>query len=111
MVDRSPPRSGPRHIKEILEALFRHAGIEQQIQASQALVCWSAVAGEEIAEHSRAATVERGTLFVEVENSVWMHRLQTQISDLKSRLNRELQERDPKSEPIREIRFRLWKDE
>jgi len=111
MDDRSPAHPGPQHIKDILESLFRQAGIEKQIRASQALLCWSSVSGEETAEHARAVSVEKGTLIVEVRNSVWMHRLQTRSSDLKNGLNRELKDRDPEAEPIREIRFRLWQEE
>jgi predicted nucleic acid-binding Zn ribbon protein len=104
------PNPGPQHIKDVLENLFRRTGIDKQLQDSAALLCWDAVAGERIVEHATAVNVERGTLFVEVANSVWMHLLQTQVSELRNRLNQELKARSPASQPIQEIRFRLRHD-
>jgi predicted nucleic acid-binding Zn ribbon protein len=102
---------GPQHIKDVLEALFRRTGIDQQLQDCAALRCWDQIAGERIAGHASAVSVEKGTLFVEVANSVWMHLLQTQVSTLKSRLNQTLKSRSPESHPIQEIRFRLRHDD
>lgn len=99
--------SGPQHIKEILETVLKETGLEKQILDHGALLCWDRIAGEKISSHTKALYVERGTLFVEVDSSVWMHRLQLQEQDLLSRLHRECEKQAPGGEPIRQIRFRM----
>ena len=103
--------SGPQHIKEILETVLRDTGLEKQILDHGALLHWDRVAGKEISCHTKAVYVERGTLFVDVDNSVWMHRLQLMESDLLGRLNREMEGQAPGGAPLQRIRFRMTRGE
>lgn len=107
MNEKSSPDTGPEHIKKILEDVFKDSGLESQVRAHSALIFWKRVAGEEIYARAKAAYLERGTLFVAVESSVWIHRLQLQETDLRKRMNRELAKEAPGVDPIKQIRFRL----
>jgi len=104
------PALGPEHIKKILEDVFKDTGLGDQVRAQSALIYWERVAGQEIHKRAKASYLEGGTLFVEVENSVWMHRLQLQEADLRKRLNLELAREVPEAESIKQIRFRLWNE-
>ena len=107
MNEKASSDTGPEHIKKILEEVFKDTGLESQLRANSALILWKRVAGEEIYTRAKAAYLERGTLFVAVESSVWMHRLQLQETDLRRRMNRELAKEAPDVDPIKQIRFRL----
>lgn len=95
-------RKGPEHIGTVLDSLFKQQGIEESIRRHRAVVDWDSVVGEKVSRHANAVHIEHGTLVVEVENSVWMHRLQMEESDLRTRINRHYGE-----DIIQQIRFRL----
>jgi predicted nucleic acid-binding Zn ribbon protein len=97
---RSKP--GPQHIGTILDSFFKQQGLEEAIRIHRAVVDWGSVVGDAVSRHTRAVHVEHGTLIVEVESPGWMHRLQMQEGELRTRINRHFGE-----EIIRQIRFRL----
>jgi predicted nucleic acid-binding Zn ribbon protein len=95
-------RKGPQHIGTILDSFFRQQGIEEPIRVHRAVVDWDSIVGDAVSRHGRAVHIEHGTLIVEVESPGWMHRLQMQELELRSRINRHFGE-----DIIRQIRFRL----
>ncbi len=95
-------RKGPEHIGTVLDSLFKQQGIEESIRVHRAVLDWDAVVGDTVARHASAVHIERGTLVVEVESSVWMHRLQMEEATLRAQVNRHYGE-----DIIRQIRFRL----
>jgi predicted nucleic acid-binding Zn ribbon protein len=97
---RSKP--GPQHIGTILDSFFKQQGLEETIRVHRAVVDWDSVVGDTVSRHARAVHIEHGTLIVEVESPGWMHRLQMQEEELRTRINRHFGE-----EIIRQIRFRL----
>jgi predicted nucleic acid-binding Zn ribbon protein len=97
---RSKP--GPQHIGTILDSFFKQEGLEEDIRVHRAVLDWDSVVGDAVARHARAVHIEHGTLIVEVESPGWMHRLQMQEGDLRTRVNRHFGE-----DVIRQIRFRL----
>jgi predicted nucleic acid-binding Zn ribbon protein len=86
----------------VLDAFFKQQGIEASIRAHRAVVDWDTIVGDAVSCHTRAVHIEHGTLIVEVENPAWMHRLQMQEQDIRTRINRSFGE-----EIIEQIRFRL----
>jgi predicted nucleic acid-binding Zn ribbon protein len=102
MGGRTGQKSRPEHIGTILKGLLRHKGLDESIHAHRAVVYWDSLVGEEVSRHAKAVQVERGRLIVDVENSIWMHQLQMQESELRQRINQQLS-----GEPILQIRFRL----
>ena len=103
--------SGPQHIRNILETVFSEAGLEEQVRLNRALMYWEHIAGPEISPYSRALFVERETLWVEVDNSVRMHKFQMLEGDLKKRMNHEIRKRNDPAGVIRQIRFRLMEND
>ena len=99
---RGSSKPGPQHIGTILDSLFEQQGIEESIRVHRVVVDWDSVVGDEVSRHARAVHIEHGTLIVEAESPGWMHRLQMQEGDLRSRVNQHFGE-----EVIRQIRFRL----
>ena len=95
-------RKGPEHIGTVLDSLFKQQGIEESIRIHRAVGDWDSVVGEAVSRHASAVHIEHGMLVVEVESSVWMHRLQMEESALRTRINRHFGE-----DIIRQIRFRL----
>jgi len=102
--------SGPQHIRSILNTLLRETGLEDHVRENRALLYWEEAAGEDLCRHARAAYVENGTLWVEVNNSVRMHSLQMQEADLRGRLNGVIRRSGSPTGAVRQIRFRLMTD-
>lgn len=102
MERRGRSNPGPEHIATILDALFKEQRLAESLRVHRALVAWDSLVGDAISRHATAALVEHGTLIVEVDSPGWMHRLQMQESELRTRINRHCGE-----EIIRQIRFRL----
>jgi predicted nucleic acid-binding Zn ribbon protein len=103
--------SGPEHIRTILKTVFRDSGLEDQLRENRAVLCWEDVAGPELARVTRGSYVEKGTLWVEVNNSVRMHSLQMQETDLRTRLNLALKQSGSTAGAVRQIRFRLMEND
>lgn len=101
---------GPQHIRRILEDFFRETGMETHVRENRAVLHWEEAAGTDLCRHTRAAYVEKGTLWVEVNNSVRMHSLQMQEAQLRERLNVAIRRTGSVTEPIGQIRFRLMTD-
>jgi len=99
--------SRSKHIRQILETVLEETGLKERMRDNEALLHWSRAVGEKASRHTEAAHVERGTLFVDVDNTVWMHQLQMQESELRTRLNQELEAHTPGDSSIKQIRFRL----
>jgi hypothetical protein len=102
--------SGPEHIRNILKTVLRDTGLEDQLRENRAVLCWEEVAGPELSKVTRGAYVEKGTLWVEVNNSVRMHSLQMQETDLRNRLNLALKQSGSGAGAVRQIRFRLMEN-
>ncbi len=101
------PGSRAEHIRQVLETVLEETGLEERMRDNRALLHWNRAAGEKASRHTEAAHVEQGTLFVDVDNTVWMHQLQMQESELRDRLNQEIENHTPGHASIGRIRFRL----
>ena len=95
-------KAGTEHIGKILDSFFKQRGIEESIRVQQAVLEWDSLVGDVVSKHAKAVHIEHGTLIVEVESPGWMHRLQMQELELRTRVNRHFGE-----DIIRQIRFRL----
>jgi predicted nucleic acid-binding Zn ribbon protein len=95
-------KAGPEHIGTILDSFFKQQGIEESIRVHRAVLDWDSLVGDSVSRHAKAVHIEHGTLIVEVESPGWMHRLQMQELEFRTRVNRHFGE-----DIIRQIRFRL----
>jgi hypothetical protein len=72
---------------ELLPGLVHDKGWEKQLDLHTIFLEWQKRATEEVAEHAQPLKIERGVLWLEVENSSWMQQLQYQKLELLDRLN------------------------
>ncbi|MGM0501540.1 MAG: DUF721 domain-containing protein [Bacillota bacterium] len=89
-------------IKELLNRALRQLGISKKVKKTQLLDTWSRVIGKDIQEHTEAKYFDRGTLFVNVDNSSWAHQLLFMKQNLMEKINNKLDE-----ELVTEIRFKV----
>ncbi len=57
---------------ELVPNVLTHLRLEQRVAESQLLQLWQKIMDPVIAAHSRPVGLVRGTLFVEVDSSVWL---------------------------------------
>jgi predicted nucleic acid-binding Zn ribbon protein len=74
-------------VDEVLGGLLRSLGIHEEVARQGVLDRWADVVGERIAEVTRARSVSRGILFVEVRSSAWITELNLMRHELMTRLN------------------------
>ena len=77
---------GPRHVSDGLNRLLRGLGAPPTDVVAALFELWPALAGAEMAEHSRPVRVVNRRLVVEVEDSAWAARLRLEEASLLARL-------------------------
>lgn len=75
-------------IAGVLPSLLRDNGWEKQLDLHSVFPNWQKLVGNEISEHAQPLKIERGVLWIEVENSSWLQQLQYEKLDLLENLNR-----------------------
>ncbi|KJR99547.1 MAG: hypothetical protein VR65_16370 [Desulfobulbaceae bacterium BRH_c16a] len=75
-------------IAGVLPRLLRDNGWEKQIDLHSIFPNWRKLVGDEICEHAQPLKIERGVLWIEVENSSWLQQFQYEKLDLLDNLNR-----------------------
>lgn len=79
------------NLAEILPAISRDNGWEKQLDLHAIFPNWEKLVGGEIAEHTQPLKIERGVLWIEVDNSSWLQQLQYEKLGLLDNLNNFLQ--------------------
>ncbi|MBU8922807.1 MAG: DUF721 domain-containing protein [Bacteroidales bacterium] len=85
------PETSLEKASAILPKVFRAMGLESRIEAVRLRAEWVEVVGETVAARCRPGDVHEGTLFVMVENNVWMQ----EIRFHQDRIIRRIRERFP----------------
>jgi hypothetical protein len=93
-------------VADILPQLTREMGWEKQLDLHSIFVSWNGLVGEEWRAHSRPLKIERGVLWLEVENSSWMQQFQYDKGELMVLLNRSL-----KLSRLKDIKMMLVMDQ
>lgn len=75
-------------VSGVLPWLSRNMGWEKQLDLHSIFVNWRDIAGEEFREHAEPLKIERGVLWLEVENSSWLQQFQYVKIELMENLNR-----------------------
>jgi predicted nucleic acid-binding Zn ribbon protein len=65
----------PEKAGDILNRLTDRMGIAARLEKEKAVVLWGEAVGEGIARRSKATSVRGNTLFVMVQNSMWLQEL------------------------------------
>jgi predicted nucleic acid-binding Zn ribbon protein len=63
-------------IGEVIPAVMRRVGAEAPLWLEKLQADWAAVVGAAVARHTRPGRLDRDTLFVFVDSSVWLFELQ-----------------------------------
>ncbi len=77
-------------ISGVLPRLSRNMGWEKQLDLHTVFVNWGDIVGEDFQEHAEPQKIERGVLWLEVENSSWLQHFQYAKMELIESLNRRL---------------------
>ena len=93
-------------IAGLLPSILRDNGWEKQLDLHSIFPNWQKLAGKEFNEHARPLKIERGVLWLEVENSSWLQQFQYEKLDLLESLNRFL-----RLSTLTDIKMVLPKDE
>ena len=88
------------HLKKAIKIAINKAGIESALKQESAVFLWKEVVGRKVAKAAKAEKVDRGTLIVKTDSSVWRQELQMQKEQLIEKINKKIG-----SEAIKEIRF------
>lgn len=89
-------------LKMALERSLRDLGLQKRLKTEQLTVLWPKIVGPNVATIASPAQYRRGTLFINVAESIWMQELKFQEGELIGRLN------DALGEPlVRRLFFQL----
>ena len=80
--------SNPKAIGDILSQLKQTTKLGGQLEQARIWERWPEVAGRHLSRHGAPKAIKDGTLHVEVDSPVWMHRLAYEKWDLVGRINR-----------------------
>jgi predicted nucleic acid-binding Zn ribbon protein len=92
----------PQRLGEILDHVLREQGLEARIRQHRILAYWDEFVGKEIARRAKAVAIERGTLFVVVDNAIWMQELHMLKEQIRDTINKKLG-----SDEVKKIHFQL----
>lgn len=95
-------RKNPHHLADVLHQVLRSLGLEPRIRQHGILAHWEDFVGKEIARRTRPTAIEQGTLFVVVENAIWMQELHMLKDQIKDQINKKLG-----SEEVKKIHLRI----
>jgi len=80
-------QSKPEIIGEILRKVLKKRNIPHTATDRRLLDLWSRAVGPQIAARTLPETVKRGTLYVRVSSSVWLHQLQFLKEEILGKVN------------------------
>ncbi|MFT5725959.1 MAG: hypothetical protein ACI8PB_000075 [Desulforhopalus sp.] len=75
------------NVAALLPSLVRNKGWEKQLDLHSIFPEWKNLVNEDFAEHAAPLKIERGVLWLEVENSSWLQQLQYGKFELLADLN------------------------
>lgn len=93
-------------IAGVLPSILRDNGWEKQLDLHSIFPNWQKLVRQEIGEHAQPLKIERGVLWLEVDNSSWLQQFQYEKLDILENLNRFL-----KLSTLTDIKMVLAKDE
>ena len=62
-------------VGDVLPTVLKSIGLDQKLKEQEVLEIWARVVGEEVAARTRPVKIEKGVLFVHVDQSAWMQEL------------------------------------
>ena len=81
-------KSNKNSVSRMLPGLLADKGWEKQLDLHSIFLKWKELVGEEMNEYARPLKIERGVLWLEIENSSWLQQFQYEKMELLEILNR-----------------------
>ena len=75
-------------ISDVLRYLVKEGGLGEQLEQARIWENWPQLAGDPLWMHGRPVALRDGTLIVEAESAVWMHRFTYYRGRLTGRINK-----------------------
>lgn len=94
----------PTPLKEVLGQALKGMGMEMGPEGLLIRLSWEEVVGEQIARHAKPGGLQRGRLFVMVEDSIWLYHLSLLKSQIVASINERL-----KAPVVKEVYLKLGK--
>lgn len=79
---------GFKRLSEVLEGALSSLGVEGLVDEYKVVKGWEKMVGRRVAEKSKARKINRGLLFVEVENNVWMQEIRFHEREIIAKIKR-----------------------
>jgi hypothetical protein len=89
-------------IKTILDHVLKRRSLDKKLQRYRAFELWEGAVGPRVARHTQPKRFQDHTLWVSVDNSVWMQQLQFLEAQIKEKLNQLLGTHE-----VEKIRFQI----
>lgn len=74
-------------ISKLLPVLVRDNGWDKQLDLYSIFDKWSEIIGEDVSQYAKPLKIDRGVLWLEVENSSWLQQLQYEKLDFLETVN------------------------
>ncbi len=81
-------KNDPVEVGKILDKIKATTALGKQLEQARIWDRWNELAGGHLAAHGEPKTIREGTLYVEVDSPVWMHRYAYRKWDILKRINR-----------------------
>lgn len=88
MTEASKKSDHDNTLSGVLPRLSRNMGWDKQLDLYSIFINWRDIVGEDFQEHAEPQKIERGVLWLEVENSSWLQHFQFAKMELMESLNR-----------------------
>ena len=92
-------------VGNVLKAALQISGIKDKFMIYHCLLHWEEIVGPDISLHTSPGIVQGGTLFVNVDHSVWCHHLTMMKEDIINKVNNFAMRSFAAEKIIRNIRF------
>ncbi len=88
-------------IQQTLEKVLRGFNIKD-LESVKIFALWDRIAGEKLASHCQPVRVDRGILYVEVDDPIWLAQVRYMKADMQAKITEVLEK-----EAVKDVRFFL----
>jgi predicted nucleic acid-binding Zn ribbon protein len=78
------------HLKKVLESVLKENNFEEEIETYKIFSVWEEIAGSQVAAHARPVRINQGTLYIEVDDPLWLTQLRYMKLDILRKIERGL---------------------
>ena len=75
-------------LKSVLERVLKENNFEEDIEAYRIFSVWEEIVGPQVATHARPARIAQKTLYVEVDDPLWLTQLRYMKGEILGKIER-----------------------